>query len=122
MSVFVRARFEAREGRGADFERAALTLRERSSEEPGTLTFRLFSAGEGGYVALEEYADTAAALAHQERSAELLARVAECAVMVSAELYGPIGPELRAWADSQPQVTVFGDLPETLSRERRDRP
>lgn len=121
MSIFVRARFEVREGRRADFEQAALTLRERAAEEPGTLTFRLFSAGEGGYVALEEYADTTAALSHQERSAALLERVAECAKMVSAELYGPIGPELRAWADVQPQVTVFGDLPETLSRERRAR-
>lgn len=111
MSVFVRARFQARAGREVLFEEAARELRKRAEEEPGTVTFRLFAAGDGGYVALEEYADAAAALAHQERSAALLERVAECAEMVSVELYGPIGPRLRAWADSQPQVTVFGDLP-----------
>jgi quinol monooxygenase YgiN len=112
MSIFVRARFTARDGRAADFEQVANALREQAADEPGTVTFRLFRAGDA-YVALEEYADTAAALAHQERAAALLARVAECAELVSAELYGPIGPELRAWADSQPQVTAFADLPES---------
>jgi quinol monooxygenase YgiN len=111
MSIFVRARFETRDGRAAGFEQAANALREQAKAEPGTLTFRLFHAGEGAYVALEEYADTAAALAHQERAAALLERVAECAEMVSAELYGPIGPELQAWADSQSQVTVSPELP-----------
>ncbi|GAB2806321.1 hypothetical protein GCM10027176_09140 [Actinoallomurus bryophytorum] len=111
MSIFVRARFEPRDDRAADFEQAANALREQAKDEQGTLTFRLFQAGDG-YVALEEYTDTAAALAHQESAAALLEHVAECAEMVSAELYGPIGPELRAWADSQPQVIVFSDLPE----------
>jgi quinol monooxygenase YgiN len=63
VSIFVRARFEARDGHRADFERAAQALAEQARDEPGTLTFRLFQAGDGGYVALEEYADTAAALA-----------------------------------------------------------
>lgn len=110
MSIFVRARFDARDGRQAEFEKAALALREQAEDEPGTLTFRVFSAGGGGYLVLEEYADTAAALAHNERGAALLARVGECAEMVFAELYGPIGPELRAWASSRPQVTVFAEL------------
>jgi quinol monooxygenase YgiN len=111
MSIFVRARFEPRDGRASDFEKAANALREQVRDEPGTVTFRLFRDG-GGYVALEEYADTAAALTHQERAAAVLRRVAECAEMVSVELYGPIGPELRAWAASQPHVTVLPDLPE----------
>lgn len=61
---------------------------------------------------LEEYTDTAAALAHNERGAKLLERVGECADMVYAEVYGPIGPELRAWVRSRPQVTAFPDFPD----------
>jgi hypothetical protein len=60
---------------------------------------------------LEEYADDAAAIAHNERSAELLARVGQCAEMVYAEIYGEIGPTLREWVGSRPQVTTFADFP-----------
>ncbi|MGP4001787.1 putative quinol monooxygenase [Streptomyces sp. 8N706] len=112
MSIFVRARFDVRDHRQADFEEVALALREQAREEPGTLNYRWFSAGVRGYVVLEEYADSAAAVAHNERAAELLARVGECAEMVSAELYGPIGPELRAWARSRPRVATFPDFPD----------
>ncbi|SRR6266545_1509082 len=111
MSIFVRARFDARDRRRADFEQIALALREQAKDEPGTLTFRWFSSGPGSYLVLEEYADPAAALAHNERGAELLERVGECAEMIYAELYGPIGPELGDWARSRPQVTVFADFP-----------
>ena len=110
MSIFVRARFAIRDGGQAEFEEIARALREQAAGEPGTRTYRWFPTG-ADYVVLEEYADTAAALAHNERAADLLARVGECAEMVSAELYGPIGPELDAWVRSRPQVSAFPDLP-----------
>jgi len=112
VSILVRARFDVRDERQADFEQVVLALREQVKEEAGTLAYRWFSAGAGGYLVLEEYADAAAALAHNERAAELLARVSECAEMVYAELYGPIGPELGEWARSNPRVTAFAEIPE----------
>src|SRR2546423_2162893 len=82
MSIFVRARFEVRDERRGEFEGIARALRERAEEEPGTRTYRWFSAGDGGYLVVEEYADAGAALAHNENVADLLARVGECAEMV----------------------------------------
>jgi quinol monooxygenase YgiN len=111
MSIFVRARFDVLGQRQADFEEVALALSEQAAEEPGTRTFRWFSAGAGSYLVLEEYTDEAAAIAHNERAAELLARAGQCAVMVYAEVYGPIGPKIREWVQSQPQVTPFADFP-----------
>jgi quinol monooxygenase YgiN len=111
MSIFVRAQFDVREQRRADFEQLALALREQAENEPGTLTYRFFTSGTGSYLVLEEYADTAAALAHNERAAPLLERVWECAELVRAELYGTIGPELREWVRSRPQVTAYADFP-----------
>jgi quinol monooxygenase YgiN len=112
MSIFVRARFDTRDQRQADFEQLALALCEQAKDEPGTLTFRWFSFGAGSYLVLEEYTDSAAALTHNERAAELLERVGQCAEMVFAEFYGPLGPELREWVRSHPQVTTFADFPD----------
>lgn len=112
MSIFVRARFDVRDQRQADFEQIALSLCEQAREEPGTLTFRWFSSGAGSYLVLEEYADSAAALAHNERAAALLERVQECAQMVDAEVYGAIGPEIGEWVRANPQVTTFADFPD----------
>jgi quinol monooxygenase YgiN len=72
---FVRAWFDARDQRQADFEQIALALREQAQDEPGILTFRWFSSGAGSYLVLEEYTNSAAALAHNERAAELLKRI-----------------------------------------------
>ncbi|GAB3415384.1 putative quinol monooxygenase [Flindersiella endophytica] len=110
MTIFVRACFTAHDGGRAGFERIAFALQEQAKAEPGTRTFRWFPAGEGRYIVLEEYADTAAALAHNERAEPLLAEVPQHAELVSAELYGPIGPELHAWARSTPGVTTYPDL------------
>src|SRR5215467_7286408 len=97
MSIFVRARFAVRAQRREEFERLALALRAQASGEPGTRVYRWFAAGPGRYVVLEEYVDTAAAVAHNERAAALLERVAECAELIDAEVYGAIGPEIEAW-------------------------
>ncbi|GAA0484962.1 hypothetical protein Ade02nite_08310 [Paractinoplanes deccanensis] len=110
MTIFVRARFEARAGRRADFEEIVLALTARAAEEAGTLSYRWFAPDHGGYLVIEQYADTAAALAHNERSADLLARVEDSAEMVFAELYGTLGPELLAWVAAHPQVTAYPDF------------
>src|SRR4051794_34696673 len=106
MSIFVRACFDVRTGRPADFEEIALALTARSAEEAGTLSYRWFGPDDGSYFVIEQYADTAAALAHNEHSADLLARVEGTVEMVFAELYGTIGPELLAWVSAHPQVTA----------------
>jgi quinol monooxygenase YgiN len=111
MSIFVRARFDVRDGRRTEFEEIALALMARAAGEAGTLTYRMFGPHHGSYVVIEQYADTTAALAHNERSADLLARVAETAELTSAELYGTLGPELLSWASARPQVTAFPDFP-----------
>lgn len=88
-------------------------LRERARHEPGTLTYRVCTAeGGSGYVVLEQYADPAAAMAHNAGAADLLARVGQCAELVLTEIYGPVSPEIRAWAGARPGVSVFADLAE----------
>jgi quinol monooxygenase YgiN len=110
MSIFVRARFDVRAGRPADFAEIALALAARAAEEAGTLSYRWFGPDHGSYLVIEQYADTAAALAHNEHSADLLARVEGSAEMVFAELYGTLGPELLAWVSTRPQVTAYPDF------------
>ncbi|MEW9555451.1 putative quinol monooxygenase [Nonomuraea sp. NPDC050783] len=110
MSIFVRARFDAHDQRQGEFEKIALALARQAANEPGTRTFRWFSAGTGSYVVLEEYDDEAAAVAHNERGAHLLARVPECATMAYAEIHGPVGPRIREWAGSQSQVSLYPDF------------
>lgn len=107
VSIFVRGRFSAIEGRQAEFEEVALALAARAVGEPGTLTYRWFSAGEGAYIVIEEYVDEAAAVAHNDGVADLLARVPDCAELVFAEVYG-VGS--LAWAEGKPQVTLYPDL------------
>jgi quinol monooxygenase YgiN len=107
MSIFVRARFTPRDGRRAEFEELVRALRARSQSEPGTLTYRFFTAGDS-YIVLEEYTDAAAAATHNENAADLLPRVFECAELDFIELYGPVGPEMAA----APRATVFPDLGE----------
>ena len=113
MSIFVRARFAVREGQQPKFEEIAATLTRRATQEPGTLIYRWFGPTHGNYLVIEQYADTAAALAHNGRSTDLLACIESCAEMVSAELYGSLGPELRAWVSAHSQVTAYPDCPWT---------
>lgn len=107
MSFFVRGRFDALPGKRDEFEQIALTLAARAADEPGTLTYRWFSSGEGAYVVLEEYVDEAAAMAHNEGVADLLTRVPECASLISVEVYGVSS---LAWAEGNPRVTCHPDF------------
>ena len=105
--MFVRARFEVRDGKTADFEQIAQALAQRATDEPGTLTYRWFTAGTNSYIVLEEYTDETAAMAHNEAAQDLLTQVPNCADMISAEVYGP---KTSAWAENNPQVTLHPDL------------
>ncbi|MCF6524265.1 putative quinol monooxygenase [Streptomyces sp. JJ36] len=110
MSIFVRARFDVPRQQRPRFEELLRVLCAQARQEPGTLTYRWFFAGEGGYVVLEEYADTAAAVTHNERAADLLRQVGACAEMTQAEIYGTPGPEILDWAHRHPRVTTYPDL------------
>lgn len=110
MSIFVRVRFSVREEQRAEFEQLALALREHADGDPGILTYRFFTSEAGDYTLLEEYADPAAALAHNEEAADLLERVRRCAELAAVELYGPIGPELHEWVRARPQASAHAEL------------
>jgi len=112
-SIFVRARLAVHDGRRAEFEEITRSLTARAAEEPGTLTYRWFGPDGDDYLVIEEYADTPAALAHNERSADLLQRVPECAELASAEVYGTLGAELAEWVAAHPQVVAYADFPIT---------
>lgn len=112
MTILVRARFDVRDQGQADFEQAVLALREQVKDEPGTLAYRWFATGDGGYLVVEEYTDAAAALTHNDRAAELLQRVSQCAELAYVELYGPLGPELDAWVRASPRATAYAEIAE----------
>ena len=110
-SIFVHVRFDVREQRHEEFEKLVVALRRQADDEAGTKSYRWFSAEDGSYLVIEEYADSAAAMAHMERAAALLERLTEFTAIGSVELHGPIGPELREWVGSNPPPTTFTDFP-----------
>jgi hypothetical protein len=69
---------------------------------------------------LEEDADSEAAMAHNQRAGALLERVAHCAEMVDAEVYGAVGSDIRAWVRACSQVTMFADFPDHSARTEHD--
>ncbi|QPP08739.1 hypothetical protein G4Z16_22645 [Streptomyces bathyalis] len=116
MSIFVRVRFDVGDEQRAEFERLALDLCEQAEGVPGILTYRFFSSGSGRYALLEEYADTAAALAHNDSATELLDRLRHCTESIGVELYGPLGPELHEWVRERHHATSYAEFPETGGR------
>jgi quinol monooxygenase YgiN len=112
MTVFVRGQFDVRPGKQADFQETALALRQAARDKPGTLSYRWFSLPDSAsYFTLEEYADSAAVLAHLADDAELLARMRQSSDLILVELYGPIGPELRALMDRNPKASILPEFP-----------
>lgn len=110
MSIFVRARFEVRDPQESEFVEIAASLRAAAAREPGTLSYRWFSAPDPGtYVALEQYVDSAAFMAHSEGSGELLGRLSATSEMTALELYGDVDEGLRTWAGTVPQAVVHPD-------------
>jgi quinol monooxygenase YgiN len=98
MTIIVRAELRVLPGSREAFVDAATALAEAASGEPGTLRYEWYSSEDPAmFVVIEEYADPGAALAHNQRCAALLQRVAELAEMTSAHLHGHLGPELEGW-------------------------
>src|SRR5262249_33217286 len=107
---------EVLDGRRDEFEELVLALCRQADGEPGTRTFRWVADRDGGYGGLEEYADEAAAVGHNERGADLLARGDRCARMARAGVCRPRGPAVPAWVSAHPQATAFPDVPDIPRR------
>ncbi|WP_328609509.1 antibiotic biosynthesis monooxygenase [Amycolatopsis sp. NBC_00345] len=110
MTIFLRARGKVQVENELEFRALAFALQALAAGESGTRTYRWFSEGSGTYAVLEEYADAAAALAHNQRAAGLLARLSDTVDITEIELYGEIGPDLEAYAAGLPQASVYREL------------
>jgi quinol monooxygenase YgiN len=109
MGILVRAEFVVRDGVEEEFAAAVRALLGRVADEPGTLRYDWFS-GPGYVVVLEEYADSAAVLDHQEHVGDVLAQVFELAELTVLQVHGEVSPELRELLDSMPMAEVFPPL------------
>lgn len=108
-TILVQARFTVKDDRREEFEQVVAELTARAEGEPGTLTFHCFRGAPGRYSVIEEYTDADAALAHQAANQDLLTRAAGCTAEAAMDLHGPVGAVIRAWAQSDPTVTLYED-------------
>lgn len=88
MSIYLRVEVTANEGKQAEVEEIAKELVAHAGEEPGTLTYRVFSAAPGEYTVLEEYADADASMAHSQANRDLLDRLGAVATFTAFDIYG----------------------------------
>jgi quinol monooxygenase YgiN len=103
VTIIVRAELRVRSGRVEEFLAVARALATAAADEPGTLRYSWYTSGDPVvFVVLEEYADPAAAAAHNERCAAHLREVSELADMTSVQVHGDLGPELEAWVAANP--------------------
>jgi quinol monooxygenase YgiN len=84
-------------------------LQGRVAGEPGTLRYDWFR-GPGYVVVLEEYADSAAVIAHQEHVGDLLAKVFALAEMTVLQVHGDVDAELQGVLDGMPVGRVYPPL------------
>lgn len=100
----MRAELEVFPGCVESFLELARSLGRAAGDEDGTLRYAWFQSPDEAprFVVLEEYTDPAAALAHNEHCAELLAKVADVAQLTSVQLHGELSPELEAWVAQRP--------------------
>jgi quinol monooxygenase YgiN len=111
MTILVRAELRVRPARVEEFLTVARTLAAAAADEPGTLRYEWFtSADPAVFVVLEEYADPAAAVAHNERCADALQQVSDLADMTSVHLHGDLGPDLDAWVAANPVAGAYPPL------------
>jgi quinol monooxygenase YgiN len=98
MTIIVRAELQLLPGKRDEFIKVAAALAGASSAEVGTLRYDWYSCDDPTvFVVIEEYADSSAALAHNQHCEELLRSVAEVAELTSAHVHGRLGPDLEAW-------------------------
>lgn len=109
MSILVRVEFVVADGRAGELLELVAALQERVAEEPGTLRYDWFQ-GPGCVVVLEEYADSAAVVAHQEHVGDLLVQVFALAEMTVLQVHGEVDAALREVLDGMPVGQVFPPL------------
>jgi quinol monooxygenase YgiN len=109
VSVLVRVEFVVVDGRDGELLELVRALQGRVAEEPGTLRYDWFQ-GPGYVVVLEEYADSAAVVAHQEHVGDLLAKVFALAEMTVLQVHGDVDAALREVLDGMPVGQVFPPL------------
>jgi quinol monooxygenase YgiN len=103
VAIIVRAELRVRPGRDEEFRAVARALAAAAADEPGTLRYCWYtSADPAVFVVIEEYADPAAAVAHNEHCAAHLLQVSELADMTSVHLHGELDPALEGWVDANP--------------------
>jgi quinol monooxygenase YgiN len=103
MTILVRAELQLLPGKREEFINVAAALAAASSAEVGTLRYEWFSCEDPTvFVVIEEYADSGAALAHNQHCEELLRSIAEVAELTSVHVHGRLGPDLDAWVAESP--------------------
>jgi quinol monooxygenase YgiN len=112
MSLIVRAEFQVAPEDLDGFREVAEQLVAAAEDEPGTIQYRWFAAGDPAtFVVIEEYVDESAAFEHNRRCAALLGRAGRVSTITSVHLHGDLGPDLRAWIDQHPQARGFLPFP-----------
>jgi quinol monooxygenase YgiN len=105
----VRVEFVVRAGAEGELLKLVQALQGRVAEEPGTLRYDWFQ-GPGYVVVLEEYADSAAVVAHQDHVGDLLAKVFAIAEMTVLQVHGVVDAALREVLDGMPVGQVYPPL------------
>jgi quinol monooxygenase YgiN len=105
MTIIVRAELQLLPGKREEFTAAAAALAAAGSAEVGTLRYDWYSSDDPRiFVVIEEYADSEAALAHNQHCEELLRSIAELAELTSVHVHGRLGPDLEAWVAENPSA------------------
>jgi len=110
MTVFLRGRGKVQVENELEFAALAFKLQALAADESGTRTYRWFSEGSGTYVVLEEYEDVTAAIEHNQRAADTLARLSDTVEITEIELYGEIVPGFGEFAAALPNAKVCREL------------
>lgn len=88
MSIYLRVEVTVNDGKQAEVEEVAKQLVARAADEPGTLTYRVFSAEPGIYTVIEEYVDAAASAAHSQGAKDLLDQLGAISTFTGFDIYG----------------------------------
>jgi quinol monooxygenase YgiN len=105
MTIIVRAELQLLPGKREEFTAAAAAMAAASSAEVGTLRYDWYSSDDPIiFVVIEEYADSEAALAHNQHCEELLRGIAGLAALTSVHVHGRLGPDLDAWVAENPSA------------------
>jgi quinol monooxygenase YgiN len=95
--IWVKGSARAKDGDTARFEQWANELVSKIRDtDPGTVAFGVYPAGDGSYVFLECYQDSAAALGHLANVGPLLGRMGDVSEPTGdpLEVYGDVSLEL----------------------------